>query len=128
MMPSLHGNRLGIFESTAAAAQDSNSTNYAPDLQPTWALWIELPMLLVYVTDVALKSGYTGGLRQYYKNNQHKLYSVIILLLSLDWILFASGAVALRFFRALRPGILVVRNRELRKTVRSFYDLLSSVA
>jgi hypothetical protein len=119
---------LAIVEPTAAAAagQRNNATTLdAPEHEPPhWALGLELLFVAVYLADVALKCGYMGGLSHYYRNNQHKFYTLIIVLLTLDWILFVSGAYALRIFRVVRPGIVIVRSRELRKTAYTFWRML----
>ncbi|CAM9446221.1 unnamed protein product, partial [Ectocarpus sp. 6 AP-2014] len=87
-------------------------------LGPGTLLGLEAAFITVYALDVALKASYMG-LKSYVKKPWQKLMVVIVLLLAID----ASGVVGVRFARALRPAILSVRTRHIRR----FYAVVSQM-
>ncbi|CAM9432396.1 unnamed protein product [Hapterophycus canaliculatus] len=87
-------------------------------LSPRTLFVIEVVFITIYALDVGLKASYMG-LKNYVKKPWQKLMIAIVLLLAVD----ASGVVGIRFARALRPAILSVRTRSIRR----FYAVVSQM-
>eukprot|EP00039_Didymoeca_costata_P008204 m.109064 g.109064 ORF g.109064 m.109064 type:complete len:1147 (-) comp13990_c0_seq1:70-3510(-) len=113
-----------IIHCLLTIAEPSNPL--APSPAPVLAA--EAFIIIIYVLDIVFKATYTGR-KKYIKNWQHRVQVMLTIFFLLDWILAATARTP-RFARILRPGILVVRSRDLRKTaytVRRMIPELSGV-
>ena len=90
---------------------------------PAWVSAMELVFICMFMTDVALKMVYVG-FKKYLTKTQHRLQTGVTFCYLIDWCLYVFGGIEPRFSRFLRPGILMVRNRDLRRTVNSLIKML----
>ena len=93
------------------------------DPTPAWVSAVELVFICTFMLDVALKMVYVG-FKKYLTKTQHRLQTTMTFCYLLDWCLYVIGGIEPRFSRVLRPGILMVRNRDLRRTVNSLIKML----
>eukprot|EP00051_Salpingoeca_urceolata_P021698 m.342774 g.342774 ORF g.342774 m.342774 type:complete len:1055 (-) comp19847_c0_seq1:33-3197(-) len=80
----------------------------------TWTVWVELLCILVFVADTCLKAAYMGA-KKYCSKKWHRYQILLELMFIFDWVLFVGGGITPRFSRPLRPFILLLRNRGLRR-------------
>lgn len=88
-----------------------------------WVLTVEAIIIIIYATDVILKISYVGR-KKYFKKQHHQLQTGVTFLFLIDWLLYTIFDVSPRFSRMLRPGILLIRHRDLRKTVNVLVKML----
>eukprot|EP00049_Salpingoeca_infusionum_P026927 m.29025 g.29025 ORF g.29025 m.29025 type:complete len:1552 (-) comp9106_c0_seq1:407-5062(-) len=87
----------------------------------------ELTCILLYLVDIALKMSYMGS-KNFLKKKWHKQQVALVVLYFLDFILFWTSACPVRFARPLRPAILLVRHRDLRRVFFVALDMAPNIA
>lgn len=91
---------------------------------PTWILGVEGLILSLFWADIFLKIAYVG-FKKFIRKQHHYMLFGVVSFYTLDWVLYVlSRGNTPRFSRPFRPGYLMTRHREMRRTVYSLFRMV----
>ena len=92
----------------------------------TWTLVVEGFINVIYILDVATKALYSGW-GKYIANRQHKLQTVVTAAHLFDLVFCLTGVTYVRPFKSIRPGVLLIRHRDVRKAASMIVQTIPEV-